>query len=119
MEYKHPEVVLSTWRPKELEVVEESKIKYVCDLLTYKVLSKAKKGSILTEWVQKRLQEGRMYMQQAPIGKEMCGQWKVYKGARDPFKKIDHNFFWHMDVKNKESLREVIQDSTRGYVELY
>lgn len=120
MEFSHHNLTSINWRPKESEVIEECKIKYICDPLTHKVLSNVKRGSLLWEWVQKRLREGRMYMLQThDQQKQKCGQWKIYKGVRDVTRKIDHNFFRHVNVKEKESLREIIRDSTRGYAELY
>ncbi|KAG0574450.1 hypothetical protein KC19_VG263000 [Ceratodon purpureus] len=118
IEFSHPNLTLINCRPDESELVEESKIKYTCDPLSHRVLSNVKRGSFLWEWVHKRLREGRLYMLQ-PQEKQKCGQWKVYKGVRDLTRKIDHNFFRHVNVKDKSSLREIIRDSTRGYAELH
>lgn len=118
MEFAH-QTQLITWAPQTgSEIIEESRIKYVCDLMSYRVLSSVKKQSLLGEWVQKRLRQGRMYIAEA-YDKRKTSQWKVFKGVRDPSKKVDHNFFRHLNLKEKALLREVVRDSARGYTELY
>ena len=112
------------WVPRSgLEVVEEHKIKYVCDQLTYKVLSNVRKSSFLAEWVQKRLREGRMYYIQEqdvtkPTRKVLSLRWKPYIGKHDPSGKIDQDLFRYMNLKHKVLMREIIRDSTRGFVEI-
>ena len=112
------------WVPRSgLEVVEEHKIKYVCDQLTYKVLSNVRKSSFLSEWVQKRLREGRMYYIQEqdvtkPTRRVLSSQWKPYIGKHDPSGKIDQDLFRYMNLKHKVLMREIIRDSTRGFVEI-
>lgn len=112
------------WVPRSgLEVVEEHKIKYVCDQLTYKVLSNVRKSSFLAEWVQKRLREGRMYYIQEqdvtkPTRKVLSSRWKPYIGKHDPSGKIDQDLFRYMNLKHKVLMREIIRDSTRGFVEI-
>jgi hypothetical protein len=102
------------------QIVEESKIKYVCDALTYKVLSNVKKQSFLGEWVEKRLRQGRMYMD-GKYNNRPTSLWKQWKGvvtSNLDKSKVDHNNFRHMDLRDRVAFREIIRDSARGYAEL-
>ncbi len=102
------------------QIVEESKIKYVCDALTYKILSKVKKQSFLGEWVEKRLRQGRMYMD-GKYDNRPTSLWKQWKGvvtSNLDKSKVDHNNFRHMDLRDRVAFREIIRDSARGYAEL-